>query len=116
MAVAVLGRVIDDGREQQTDGDSPLVASDDSAANPFGRALGLVHGDEGGDETDTETCEDTANDERREVGGAGLEGNTEAEDDAGELNTATTTEVISDGSAEKGTCEAKYVRTGLLVE
>ena len=103
MAVAVLGGIVDDGRKQQTDGDSPLVAGHDGAPDPLGRALGLVHGDEGGDETDTETCEDTANNEGRNVVGASLESDTKAEDDAGELNTVPTTDDIGDGSAEKGT-------------
>ena len=90
-------------REEETDGDCPLVARDDGAANPFRCTFGLVHGDEGGDETDTETCEDTANNESRNVVGASLEGDTKTEDDAGELNTVTTTDDIGDGSAEKGT-------------
>lgn len=113
MAVAVLGRVVDDGREQQTDGDGPLVAGDDGATDPFRCALGLVHGHEGGDETDTETGEDTADDEGRNVVGTGLEGDTEAEDEAGELDTVTTTEDIGDGSAEEGTCQAGVIKLGL---
>ena len=82
VVVAVLGRVVDDGGEEETDGDGPLVAGDDGAADPLGGALGLVHGDEGGDETDTETGEDTADDEGGEVEGTGLEGDAEAEDEA----------------------------------
>ena len=82
VVIAVLSRVVDDGGEEETDGDRPLVAGDDGAADPLGGALGLVHGDEGGDETDAETGEDTADDEGGEVEGTGLEGDAEAEDEA----------------------------------
>lgn len=103
MAITVLSRIVDHGREQETDRDGPLVASDDSTTDPLGRALGLVHGDEGGDETDTETSEDTADDEGGDVVGTGLEGDTEGEDEAGELDTTTTTEDIGGGCAEEST-------------
>ncbi len=43
--VAVLGRVVDNGRQEQADGDGELVASDNSAADPFRRGLRLVQGD-----------------------------------------------------------------------
>lgn len=74
--------VVDHGREKKADGDRPLVSGDDGAADPFGGALGLVHGDEGGNEADTEAGEEAADDEGGPVGGAGLEGDTEGEDDA----------------------------------
>ncbi len=100
---AVLGRVVDDGGEEETDGDGPLVPGNDGTTNPLGRALGLVHGDEGRDETDTGTGEDTADDERREIAGTGLEGNTKAEDQAGDDDTDATTEDIGDGRTEEST-------------
>jgi hypothetical protein len=34
----VLGSVVDDGGEEDTDGDCPLVCGDNSATNPLGRA------------------------------------------------------------------------------
>ena len=97
VVVAVLGRVVDDGREQETDGDRPLVAGHDGATDPLGRALGLVHGDEGGDETDAETGEDTAYDEDVHVVCSGLEGDTDGEDQAGDDDTNATTEVVGGG-------------------
>ena len=103
VVVAVLGRVVDDGGEEETDGDRPLVAGNDGAADPLGGALGLVHGDEGGDETDTETGEDTADDEGGPLVATSLEGNTEREDESGNKDTAATTEVISDPSTEEST-------------
>ena len=103
MVVAVLGRVVDDGREQETDRDSPLVSGDDCTTDPLGRTLGLVHGDEDGDETDTETGEDTADDEGGPLVATSLEGDTEREDESGNKDTAATTEVISDPSTEEST-------------
>ena len=103
VVVAVLGRVVDDGGEEETDGDRPLVARDDGAADPLGGALGLVHGDEGGDETDAETGKDTADDEDGEGGRAGLEGNADAEDEAGDDNADATTDDVSDRGAKEST-------------
>lgn len=103
MVVAVLGRVVDDGREEETDGDRPLVARDDGATDPLGRALGLVHGDEGGDEADAETGEDTADDEGGPLVAAGLEGDTGGEDGGGEEDTAATTEDVGDLRARERT-------------
>ena len=65
--LTVLGGVVDDGSEQETDGDGPLVAGDDGTTDPLGGTLGLVHGDEGGDETDSSAGEDTADEEGGEV-------------------------------------------------
>ena len=51
----VLGLVNDDGRDEETDGDHPLVGADDGTTDVLGRALGLVHGDKAGGTADTET-------------------------------------------------------------
>jgi hypothetical protein len=40
--VPVRGGVVDDGGEEQADGDGPLVGTDDEAANPFGSRFRLV--------------------------------------------------------------------------
>ena len=42
VVIAVLCRVVDDGGEEETDGDRPLVARDDGTTNPLGGTLGLV--------------------------------------------------------------------------
>lgn len=52
--------VVDDGGQEQTDGDGELVGAYDGAANPFGGGLGLVQRDEGGDETDAQAGEEAA--------------------------------------------------------
>ena len=104
MVGAVLGRIVDDGGKKETDSDSPLVACYDCATDPLGRTLGLVHGDEGGYETDTGTGKDTADNEGGEVGSTRLESDTEGENQAGEDDAKATTKDISHGSTEKGTC------------
>ena len=104
MVVAVLGRVVDDGCEEETDGDRPLVSGHDGTTDPLGRALGLVHGDEGGYATDTGTGKDTADNEGGEVGSTRLESDTEGENQAGEDDAKATTKNIGHGSTEKGTC------------
>ena len=103
VVITVLGGIIDDGGQQETDCDGPLVAGDDGTTNPFGRALGLVHGDEGRNETDTETGEDTADDEGSPLVATCLQTDTECEDEGGEENTAATTEVVGDPRASERT-------------
>ena len=55
--VAVGGRVVDDGRDEQADGDGSLIHAHDGTADPFGRRLGLVQRDDGTEETDAESGE-----------------------------------------------------------
>ena len=93
---AVLGGVVDDGSEQETDGDGPLVAGDDGATDPLGRALRLVHGDHDGDEADTETGNAAAGDEERDGRGSGLHGHAGREDERGKDDTEFTSEVVTD--------------------
>ena len=56
----------------------------------------MVHGDEGGDEADTETGEDTADDERGPLVAAGLEGDTGGEDGGRDEDTAATADPVCD--------------------
>lgn len=66
--ITVLGGVVDDGSEEETDCDGELVGADDCTTDPFGCSLGLVKGDCGGEETDTQTGEETAGDEEGDRG------------------------------------------------
>jgi hypothetical protein len=43
MIRSVFSGVVEDTREEETDGDSPLVETDDGTTDPLGRALGLIH-------------------------------------------------------------------------
>ena len=103
MIITVLGGVVDDRREQQTNGDRPLVTRYNGTTDPLWRTLGLVHGDEDGDETDTETGEDTADDEGSPLVAASLESDTEGEGECGEEDTTATTEPVSDVCTEEST-------------
>jgi hypothetical protein len=41
---AVLGGVVDNGSQQETNGNGELVSSDNGSTDPLGGSLGLVHG------------------------------------------------------------------------
>lgn len=41
---AVLGGVVDNGSQEETDGNGELVSTDNGTTNPLGRGLRLVHG------------------------------------------------------------------------
>ena len=98
MVITVVSRVVDDVGEKNTDGDRPLITSNDCTTDPFGRTLGEVHGDEGGDETDTQTGEKTADNENRQLVATSLHGDTEAEDNDSNECTALTADPVSDES------------------
>jgi hypothetical protein len=129
---SVLGGLVDDGGEEKTDGDGPLVETDNQTSELFGRAFGLykemkegdksmpvhrrrkgiswmgrtVHGDKARDDSDGKTSDDTADNEASEGDGK-LESDSEAEEQAGGDETKLSTEEISDRggsqSAEEGT-------------
>lgn len=51
------------GRKHDADGDGELVARDEHAADLAGADLGHVEDDDGRDETDTEPCDETTDDD-----------------------------------------------------
>ena len=140
----VLGGVVDDGGEEKTDRDRPLITSNNSATvsavqgvgeqsghcryerakakgnlpNPFGGTLGLIHGDQHRDHSDTPTGEDTTHDEERNSGGSGLHRDTSGEDEDGEDNGPPSTEDIcgrgGGESTKEGTCRQDGDDEGLL--
>lgn len=78
MVIAILSSIVDNSGKEDTNGDSPLIQCDDCTTNPFrstvallnqfmlecleGRdcaPLGLVHGGQDRDESNTETGKDT---------------------------------------------------------
>ena len=81
MIGSVLGGVVENGREEKPDGDTPLVQADDGTTDPLGRALGLIHRDQGGDHTNTETGPGTTNDEGSKRSCGGLKDDTDREDE-----------------------------------
>jgi hypothetical protein len=46
--VTLASGIVNDSSEEETDGDGPLVGTDDGTTNPLGSGLGLVEGNCGG--------------------------------------------------------------------
>lgn len=105
--ITVLGGVDNAVGQQNTDGDAELVTGHEGTADLLGRDLGHVQNDDGGDETDTETSNQTANDHDSKGGGGSLQDATNGEDERSENNSwATTNEVgnvTSSDSTKEGT-------------
>jgi hypothetical protein len=99
-------RVVDDGGKEKTDRDSPLVETDDGTTVLLGRTLGLVHRNQAGDDSDTESSDYTSGDKDTE-GGVELHADTDAEDCTGGHDTVLAskevTDWISEESSEEGT-------------
>ena len=81
MVWSVLGRIVQNIGEEETDGNSELVATDDGTTDPLGGALGLIHRDQSRDQTDTDTSKHTTDDEERNASSCGLESDTDGEDE-----------------------------------
>lgn len=109
---AALSGVVDDGSEEETDGNGPLVARDDGTTDPLGRAFRLVHGDQARDHSDTETGEDTTDDEEGNSLSTHLEGNTEGEDQACRDDTPLAAEEVTHGSSQESTEESTSGKNG----
>ena len=103
--VAVLSTVRSKRGAKETDGDSPLVTGNNCTTDPARSSLGLVHGDNSGENTDTETSNDTATDENTEISSGHLHDDTNAEDDESNLHTPSSTKDVGNGSTGKGTDE-----------
>jgi hypothetical protein len=104
--VTVLGGVVDDGGEEETDCDGELVCADDCTTDPFGRGLRLVERDCCGQETDTQTSEETTGHEEGDGCCDGLQDDSETEDDTLHNHTPSSTEFIGNRGGAKGTEES----------
>jgi len=62
----VLGEVVDDGCQHDTNGDAELVARDEGTTDFSGADLGHVENDDRRDESDTDTSNETTNDDGSE--------------------------------------------------
>ena len=80
--------------------------------DPLGGTLGLVHGDQHGNHSDTPTGEDTTYDEKRNGGCSGLHGDTSREDEDGEDDGPSSTEDICAGGGEESTDECSSGQDG----
>jgi hypothetical protein len=104
---AVLSAIVDAGGSHETNGDTELVSRDDGTTDLAGSDFGHVENDDGRDETDTETGNQTANNEESDSGRGDLQGDTNHEDTATADDGSTTTKPIGkitgDDGTEKGT-------------
>ena len=78
----VLGCVVENVGEEDTNSDGPLVETDDCTTDPLGSAFGLIHWNQSGNQTDAKTSKDTTYDEERKGSCRGLLGNADGEDRA----------------------------------
>lgn len=91
--------------EQDTDGDAELVTSNNGTTDLLGGNLRHVQNDNGGDETDTETSNETTSSHDTEASGSGLEDTTNAEDSTTHDDGDTATDEISDITSHDGAKE-----------
>ena len=110
--IALLGGVDDAVGKQDTNGDAELVTGHESTADLLGRDLGHVQNDDGGDETDTETSNQTANDHDGKSGGGSLQDGTNGEDTTSEDNGWATTNEVGDVTSSDGTEEGTAGQNG----
>lgn len=103
--LAVLSTIRSKGSAKKTDSDSPLVTGNNGTTDPARSSLRLVHGNNGGENTDTETSNDTTTDEDTKISGGHLHDDTNAEDEESNLHTPSSTEDIRDGSTGESTDE-----------
>jgi hypothetical protein len=82
MIRSVLGSVVENAGEEETDGDSPLVKTDDGSTDPLGGALGLIHWDHCRDQPHAKTGKNSTDDEEGDACCCGLESDTDGEDEA----------------------------------
>ena len=80
MIWAVFGGVVEDVGEEETNGDPKLVKTNHGPPNPLGGTFGLIHRDQSGNQADTDTSPDTANDKDRDGSCSGLQCDTDGED------------------------------------
>ena len=120
-AVDVLGAVVDASSQQETNGDTELVARNESTSDLAGADLRHVQNDNGRLETDTETGNETTSDNQTKTVGGDLENNTDDVDSATDDDSPATTDGVSDitgdDSTEEGTgredrSDERVVRTG----
>ena len=88
---SVLGAIVDAGSKQEADGDAELVARYYRTTNLLGSNLGHVENNNGRDETDTKTSDQSTSDEEAKTGGGSLQNNTNDEDQASRDNCSSAT-------------------------
>jgi len=100
----VLRRLVDDSGEKKTDGDGPLVHSDDHTTESFRRTFTLVHGNEATDGSNSESRDDTT-DNKGSPSSRALKSDTDTEDSTSKDQTKLSTKSVSDGVGSESTKE-----------
>ena len=106
--VAVLHSVGDDGCKHQTNGDGKLVARNNGATNTLWSDLGHVQDVDGRNESNTNTCNQTTDNELWDSHSRDLDDDTNGEYTATSNDGSTTTDPVGKSTREDGTEE----RTG----
>jgi hypothetical protein len=103
---SVLGGVADTRGEKQSDGDGELVSRDNGTSDLSWGDLTHVEDDDGGDEADTETRDETTGDQKTELAvEGGLEDTSDGEDNAARDNSDSSTKVVGQVTGDDGTEE-----------
>lgn len=99
--VTLLRSLVNDGRKEDADSYGELIGANDGTTDPFGHGFGLIERNKGGNETDTETSNDTANGEQRNGGSCSLEDNADGENDRSVNETPASTKDITERSSSQ---------------
>lgn len=119
-----MGSVVHNGSQQQTDGDGPLVSTDNGSTNPLGSGLGLVQRNcdrsvlegifqhsfrelltECGDQADSKAGKESTGEEDGNVSRNGLQDDTEIEDPGRGGKTHATSDGIGEERRSQSTKE-----------
>lgn len=100
MALSILRRFVNDGGEQESDGDGPLIETNDESSVLLGSTLRLVHWHEAGHHSNSQSGDDSANNERRELR-VELKSDSQNEHDTGKDETEFPSESISERVGKK---------------
>ena len=116
--ITILGGVVDARGQEDTNGDTELVARHDRATDLARGDFGHVQNDNGGDEADTETSDQATGDQETNDGRSSLEDDTNDEDGAARDDGRSTTEpvrqITGDERTEEGSGRQDRGDEGLL--
>lgn len=115
---AMLGSIVDTGCQHQTNSNAELVAGDDGTAHFAGGNLRHVQNDDGGDESNTKSGNQTTSHEEAQAAGSSLQNNTDDKDNAsrndGNAATKPVCQVTSNQSTKESTGREDRDDQGLL--
>lgn len=102
--VDLVGTLVNTSSQENTDGDSPLVTRDNGTSDPLRSGLGLVQRNGGGNQTNTQTSNNSTDNKQRKRVRSSLQSSTQVEDDKrGDNQTPSSTQGIVDERSTKST-------------